>query len=85
MENIPWTSGVTIKDKDEERTEKVLKAIKERDDKLISLKSYDISSYDSFTSTLKIIYWILIFSTIITIFTTGLAVLIIYIVYRLFG
>lgn len=84
MGDIPyWTSeGVTIKDKDEERTEKVLKAVKERDDKLISLESYAIGSYDSITSTLKMIYWILIFSTIVNMFTAGL---LIYILYRLFG
>lgn len=76
------SSEVAIKDKDEERTEKVLKAIKEQDDNIKSLKSYAINSHDSITSTLKMIYWILIFSIIVNMFTAGL---LIYILYRLFG
>lgn len=84
MGDIPyWTSSeAIIKDKDEERTEKVLKAIKEQGDNIKSLESYAIGSYDSITSTLKMIYRILIFSTIVNMFT---AALLIYILYRLFG
>lgn len=74
--------GSYIIDKDEERTEKVLKAIKEQNDKLISLESYAIGIYDSITNNLKMIYWILIFSAIVNMFTAGL---LIYILYRLFG
>lgn len=76
------SSEITIKDKDEERTEKVLKAIKEQGDDIKSLKSYAIDSHDSITNTLKMIYWILIFSIIVNMFTAGL---LIYILYHLFG
>ena len=83
MKDMQYSSSeVAIKDKDEERTEKVLKAIKEQDDNIKSLKSYAINSHDSITSTLKMIYWILIFSIIVNMFTAGL---LIYILYRLFG
>lgn len=83
MKDIQYSSSeVAIKDKDEERTEKVLKAIKEQGDDIKSLKSYTIDSRDSITSTLKMIYWILIFSIIVNMFTAGL---LIYILYRLFG
>lgn len=86
-----WTSeGVTIKDKDEERTEKVLKAVKEQGNDIKSSDncnaSYIIGSirlkHESVMNALKLIYVVLIFSTIVNMFTAGL---LIYILYRLFG
>ena len=91
MGDIPYsTSKVTIKDKDEERTEKVLKAIKEQGNDIKSSDngnaSYIIGSirlkHESVMNALKLIYVVLIFSTIVNMFTAGL---LIYILYRLFG
>jgi cytochrome b subunit of formate dehydrogenase len=80
MKDMQYSSSeVAIKDKDEERTEKVLKAIKEQG---YDNTAHIINSRDSITSTLKMIYWILIFSIIVNMFTAGL---LIYILYRLFG
>jgi|GEM_PF-4363067 len=83
MKDMQYSSSeVTTIYKSEERAKKVLKAIKEQDDDIKSLKSYAIDSHDSITSTLKMIYYILIFSIIVNMFTAGL---LIYILYRLFG
>ena len=83
MKDMQYSSSeVTTIYKSEERAKKVLKAIKEQDDDIKSLKSYAIDSRDSITSTLKMIYYILIFSIIVNMFTAGL---LIYILYRLFG
>jgi tRNA pseudouridine-54 N-methylase len=78
MGDIPyWTSSkVTIKDKDEERTEKVLKVIKEQGDDIKSSDNnnaaYIIGSirlkHESVMNVLKLIFAVLTISTVINTF-----------------
>lgn len=88
MGDIPYwpPEKVIIKIKDEECTEKVLKDIKvikeQCDDNTMHIIDSVRPKHESIMNILKLIYVVLIFSTIVNMFTTGL---LIYILYRLFG
>lgn len=77
MRNIPYSSSkVTIKDKDEERTEKVLKSIKNSTNDIKSSDNnnaaYIIGSirlkHESVMNALKLIFVVLTISTVINTF-----------------
>lgn len=88
MGDIPYwpPEKVTIETKDEECTEKVLKDIKvikeQCDDNTMHIIGSTRLKHESAMNALKLIFVVLIFSTIVNMFTAGL---LIYILYRLFG